>query len=322
MASHQQDLRDRLIGIDNGPFTELIVDENLLHKAQLGDYSLFDAWKKEQKDKAITALISLDPSPEKPIWGDVKKFQFGGSPWFVLAGRDDPRQKGYDVACYAIDEFLNSGDEACFLFFPIPGDEGLSGLSFLRDLAIKHPTRVIVLPFLFQEGYFEVLRGSNYGIMPSLYEPFGMANEFYLNGCVGLGRATGGIIQQIIPYRAAASFSEAVKRRSDRLFGAAALPTGFLYREQDGIPTSGEDWHAINQADYPVGGLPNRVEERSALPLFRAMARELTICIADAVELYRNSEGLYYQLLSNGIAYIRDSLSWEKAAQAYLRQIQ
>jgi hypothetical protein len=31
--------------------------------------------------------------------------------------------------------------------------------------------------------------GATAGVMPSLYEPFGMANEFYLNGTLAIGRA-------------------------------------------------------------------------------------------------------------------------------------
>jgi glycogen synthase len=323
MAPHlQQILKYRLIGIDNGPFTELAIEEGLLNQAKLGDYSLLKDWKDGQRQRAQVALQALESSPEKPIWGDISRFKFDKSPLFVLAGRDDPRQKGYDVACCAINDFLNSGGQASFLFFPIPGDEGLPGLSFLKDLAFKHPQRVIGLPFLFQEGYFEVLRGSTYGVMPSFYEPFGMANEFYLNGCVGVGRATGGIIQQIIPFRATASFSKAVKQRSDRLFGDAAPPTGFLYREQDAILSAIDDWHSINDAGYQVGGYPNRIEQRQTIPLFQAMARELTLCLIDATDLYCNSSEMYYQLLLQGISYIRDSLSWDRTAQAYLRYIE
>ena len=323
MAPHlQSELENRLAGIDNGPFTKLAIRDDVISTAHKGDFSSLMSWKNEQRSKARAAIESVQPRPETPVWGDITQFQFDGSPWFVLAGRDDPRQKGNDVACLAIEKFLDRGGKASFFFFPIPGDEGLPGLSFLKDLAFEYPHRVLALPFVFQEGYFEVLRGATYGLMPSLYEPFGMANEFYLNGCVGIGRATGGIIQQIIPYRAAASFSEAVKRRSDRLFGAASHPTGFLYREQDGLPSALDDWQSINQASYLLDGTPNRIEQRKSLPLFQAMVKELTLCIADAVDLFNNSPDRYYQLLSDGISYVQTSFSWEKTAQAYLRYIE
>lgn len=84
-------------------------------------------------------------------------------------------KKGHDVAAYAVDLYLGKGGNAKFLFFPIPGDEGLGGLKFLENLSVKYQNNILVLPFLWKEGYIEVLRGSTYSLMPSLYEPFGAA---------------------------------------------------------------------------------------------------------------------------------------------------
>ncbi len=244
------------------------------------------------------------------------------SAWFVLAGRDDSRQKGYDVACAAIETFLIEEGEAGFIFFPIPGDEGLSGLSFLQQLAARFPKNVLVLPFIFREGYFSVLQGADYGVMPSLYEPFGMANEFYLNGTVGIGRATGGIIQQIVPLRTARA--SATRFRFARIYGTAlsAHPTGILYRERDGIATAAADWENINTAGYERNGkIPDRVQERSVYPLFQAMASELRLSIHDGVQLYNEQPELYYSMLTEGITYIQNSFSWQRAASAYLRYV-
>jgi glycogen synthase len=323
MAPHiQSRLEDRLIGIDNGLFTELAIPEDLLAAARGGDYLPLEEWKNQRCLEAQAALKALRPSPERQVWGNIKRFRFAERTWFVLAGRDDPRQKGYDVACLAIEEFLENGGQASFLLFPIPGDEGLPGLSFLADLATSHPGDVLVLPFVFQEGYFATLRASTYGIMPSFYEPFGMANEFYLNGCVGIGRATGGIIQQIIPYRAAASFNQAVERRANRFYSLADHPTGFLYRERDGIVTAIEDWQSINRAGYRIEAQPKRVEQRKELPLFQAMVAELTTSLWDAVDLFSKSPDLYFRMLTNGISYLQNTFSWKKTAQAYLRHIE
>jgi hypothetical protein len=69
-----------------------------------------------------------------------------------MAGRDDPRQKGYDVAAAAVEDYLtlNQRKPECaqFLFFPIPGDEGLAGLGFLRELADRFPEHVLAFPFI------------------------------------------------------------------------------------------------------------------------------------------------------------------------------
>ncbi|MFU8772908.1 MAG: hypothetical protein ACNA8H_10880, partial [Anaerolineales bacterium] len=206
MAPHLLEyLSGRLLGVDNGLFTHLGIDPVALSSARRGDFSLLEDWKMSKRRAAFNALRQLSPSQENPLWGDIGKFKCDDSPWCIVAGRDDPRQKGFDLAYQAISTFLKEGLEARFLFFPIPGDEGLDGLRFLRTLAEKYPENVIVLPFLFQKGYLAALQGTNFGIMPSYYEPFGMANEFYMNGVVGIGRATGGILQQIIPLRSAAA---------------------------------------------------------------------------------------------------------------------
>jgi len=149
-----------------------------------------------------------------------------------------------------------------------------------------------------------------------------MANEFYLNGTVGIARATGGILLQIIPLQAISSFSRAVQVRSSRWHAESAHPTGILYRERDGLPSVLEDWRALNAAEYDrEGGKPDRIEQRRANPLFRAMAEELRIGVADGIRICRERPGLYYKMLSEGITRIQGSFSWEKAAQEYVRYL-
>jgi glycogen synthase len=321
MAPHlRQDLPAKLVGINNGPFADLAVGEDILSHARRGEFEKFIEWKSANREEALQALDRFIPGDERPVWGNLEKFRRDDAPWFVLAGRDDARQKGYDVACSAISRFLESGGDARFMFFPIPGDESLAGLRFLQKLAQRFPGEVLVLPFIFREGYLTALRGANYAVMPSLYEPFGMANEFYAQGTVGIGRATGGILQQIVPLRAASSFSPAVQVRADRWYSASAYPTGFLYRERDDLPSAVDDWNAINAAGYnPRGGRPDRVEQRERLALFQAMSDELLLAIQDAVQVLESKPVLYWRMLAEGIDFIQNNFSWERAAQAYAR---
>lgn len=324
MADHLQDLlRPRLLGVNNGPFVDLAVDPDTLANAKRGDFDSFAKWKDTNRTKAISALNELTPSPEKPIWGELETFdQDKSACWFVMAGRDDTRQKGYDVAAAGIRRFLNSGGNARFFFFPIPGDEGLEGLSFLHKLAREFPRQVLVFPFIWREGFFATLQGASFGLMPSLYEPFGMANEFYLNGTVGIGRATGGIIQQIVPMQGLACFSHAVQIRTSRWHSSSARPTGLLFRERDNPDSSVADWRTINAANYKVGGAsPDRVEQRNQFRLFRSMTEELSISLKDAVNLFVKNKELYYSMLTEGIDHIRRSFSWERTTHEYLRTI-
>lgn len=318
MAPHLvSDLKSVLVGVNNAVFTDLSIPKNVLDQAGMGDFSLLSTWKREQREKAFTALDKAIETSEKTVWGDPRRFLREDCPWFILAGRDDSRQKGYDVACKAIEEALEEGLEACFIFFPIPGDEGLPGLRFLEKLANTFPERVLVLPFIFREGYLSVVQGAAFGVIPSFYEPFGMVNEFYLKGTVGIGRATGGILQQIVPYRNVKCFNEYVKRRADRWFTEHTPPTGFLFREPDDLPDVVSEWEVINAANYSLSGSPDRVEQRSSLRVFKAMTAELKSCLFETTDIYTNNQQLYFRLLFNGVTYISRSFSWQLTARIY-----
>jgi len=334
MADHLQDefAAPRLVGIDNGPFTPLsIPEEGVSAAARRLDYAGLRAWKSKQKAASLSALERLAPDEERrPVWGHIPRFaEAARDPadraWFVLAGRDDPRQKGYDVAAEAVRAFLQSPDHqtaAQFLFFPIPGDEGRAGLVFLHALAADYPANVLVLPFIFQEGFLAALQGAAFGVMPSFYEPFGMANEFYLNGAVGIGRATGGLLQQIVPLRSIPSFTPSVERRADRWHSRSAAATGLLYREPDDIADIVGDWRAFNSAGYLSRPGRDRLAERKAYGLFEGMARALERALADAVAIYRrpaDSRGMlpYVAMLVEGIAHIQKNFTWERTAAEY-----
>jgi len=316
----QLTLKPRLVGIDNGPFVDLEVDRKSLAEAEAGHFESLAGWKEAHRNSFLEALAKIQPTDDQPLWGDVSMFSRDDAPWFVMAGRDDSRQKGYDVLARAAEMFLENEGQARFLFFPIPGDEGRAGLAFLRKLAERFPHSVLVFPFLFREGFLGALRGATFGVMPSLYEPFGMANEFYLNGTVGIGRATGGIIQQIIPLRTPPSFGKQVERQADRWHDVGAAPTGFLFREKDDLPSETEDWRAINAANYDrEGGSLDRVQERRQYPLFQSMADELHRALCDAAAVFRDQPEIYYRLLTVGINHIQRNFGWDRSALEYIK---
>lgn len=323
-APHLQGLlRGRLLGINNGLFAERALEDSILDKARRRDFRALRKWKNGRRNNAVQSLRTMKPSHAEPLWGDIGKFDHGGDStcWFVMAGRDDPRQKGYDVAVSAARDFILAGGDARFFFFPVPGDEGREGLRFLKDLAEAFPDKVLAFPFMWKEGFSTVLQGSSYGVMPSFYEPFGMANEFYLSGTVGIGRATGGIVQQIIPLRAASAFSSAAERLSIRWHSESARPTGILFREEDAASSASADWRAINAETRRSGRYADRVSERSRIALFASMAQELAAAFSDGARIYRQNPDLYCGMLVDGIDYISNTFSWERAAQEYCRNI-
>ena len=255
LAPHLVDLLEsRILGINNGPFSKLAVDQNQLDQACLGNYEPLQAWKKQRKEIAFAALTAFQPTEDRPLWGNVTRLCCNEVPWFIVAGRDDPRQEGYNIACQAVTSLLEKGYMASFLFFPIPGDEGLVGLNFLRKLAARFPDNVIVLPAIFKKGFSAV--------------------------------------------------------------------TGLLYREADRFSANEANWQAINATNYRIdGGYPDQIEQRSRLPLFKAMANALESCIADAFKIYQSQTQQYSQLIVNGVTYIKNNFSWEQAAQDYFRTL-
>jgi len=314
-------LASRLVGVDNGPFTDLAVPLPLLEQAAAGSPEALLAWKREKLRGFLTALDGLKPGDDRPLWGDLAQFRRDESPLFVMAGRDDCRQKGYDVAARAAELCLQDDVAARFVFFPIPGDEGLPGLEFLKQLAGRFPQQVLVFPFRFAEGFLNALQGATCGIMPSLYEPFGMANEFYLNGTIGIGRATGGILQQIVPVAQSRSYNPAVASRAARVHPAGLAETGFLFRERDGLHSEVDDWRGLNSTEYLTPGAPfDRVHDRLRFALYGSMVDELAGALRDAVDL-ASSPTSYAALLTAGIRHIQSTLSWDRAAQGYLRYV-
>ncbi|MCP4547532.1 MAG: hypothetical protein GY835_13825 [bacterium] len=322
MAPHlQRYLQSRLRGVCNGPFMKLKVERELLSAARKGVFKPLQSWKLRQRTKALRALAKVKSSDATPVWGDPQAFGGHVAPWFVFAGRDDSRQKGYDVAVAAIRTFLRKRRDAQFLFFPIPGDEGVRGLGFLRKLATGYPENVIAFPFRWGEGFGASLAGAAYGVMPSLYEPFGMASEFYLNGTVGLARATGGLCQQIRPLTGISSFSGAAAEQAAPYFAERAPATGLLFREAADLPSVVEDWRAINAAGYNTQPGRNRVKERGELPLFAAMAGELQGAMVDALDVLNEDPALYHRMLAGGCSLVQRNFSWRKAAREYLAGI-
>jgi glycosyltransferase involved in cell wall biosynthesis len=302
------------VGISNGPFSELNFDRSYTVQGLAG-IPYLQQWKLRERSRLLDVLAKR-ACEQKLMWGDLDRFLREELTWFVMAGRDDPRQKGYDVAADAVNRFLEGGGRAQFLFFPIPGDAGIERLDFLRQVAERYPCSVVVMPSLAKEEFVAALHGASYGLMPSLYEPFGMAHEFYMNGLVPIGRATGGLIQQVVPLRAAASFSPAVRRMAERWHNASSQPTGILYRERDDIPSVVEDWKTMNDACCYIGAAkPHERENRT----FRSMCDELLLAIKDGVRVFNERPEMYYGMLLDGVAHIERTFSWERAAAEYVR---
>jgi glycogen synthase len=257
----------------------------------------------------------LEAYQPQEAWGYLSHLDTFEGPIFLMFGRDDPRQKGYDIVASAIQQIPEG--EAKYIFTPIPGDEGLDGLRFLKDLADARAGEVKVFPFRMAQGYRQLQRGSSYLIMPSLYEPFGSATEGYAVGTPVVARATGGLVQQIVPYPAG-SLGLSIRRVTDKFHTRGAAPTGFLFREP-AMPQADviAGWERMIACEY---ALPDttRVQDRVGIRLFDAIVQEAAWTMKDAIALYVNHPSQYAQMIANGFEMLQ-RFSWERAVREYQR---
>ena len=263
-----------VVGIDNPLFGEA---KSPFSTAAMDDYEAGSAQAilSEKSVKRRTMLKVLATYEDDRILGGLDGND-GRSlaslpaqvPVFLMFGRMDPGQKGFDLLARAIEGFRPG--EAKFVLTPnVVGDVG-PWLDDLRHLAEQRAGDVAVYPFRVEKGYVEAMAGASFAVMPSLYEPFGAATEAYLAGTPVVARATGGLTGQVVDYG------------EDQLNA-----TGILFREK--LPL-GSSWPAIMHAPNP--------QARVGIPLYAMMAEALYDALQEAAGLWRNSRA-YAGLLAN-----------------------
>ncbi len=325
-ANHLQDLivGKGLVGVDNGIFRELNFpfSEQARQQAKQGDFGKIQQEKWQRRQRLAQVLedfqreLGRHPDPSKEPWGDDLVLSDPWLPVFLVLGRDDPRQKGFDVIAEAI-RTIPPG-KARYVFTPMPGDEGLAGLSFLRKLAAERPDEVKVFPFRLDAAAFKALQeGSSFMVMGSLYEPFGAATEAYLAGMPVVARATGGLIQQVTPYPSA-SLSRYGRQMVALFHSRKSAPTGFLFRELSALNPE-RDWQKIVECGYwrqsPRG---DRIDDRKGTPLFDAMVQSAAWALQDAIDLYTSNQAGYAEMIYHGFRML-DNFSWDRAVREYRR---
>jgi len=206
----------------------------------------------------------------------------GHVPLIVMTGRLDPLQKGYSVMLRAVERFAE--DEVKIILAPLPART--SDLDYFYEVACKCRGNVTVFPFRMERGYRELQTGSTFGIMPSVYEPFGAAVEYMANGTVNIGRSTGGLVDQIDG------------------------ECGFLYRE-DAVFYTPKNVQAFIESS-------NLMQARKTNPWVQSMADNLYDAMKKAIALYQHHPDRYYRLIRNGFRKAR-KFSWESSAKQYYK---
>ncbi|MFX1293791.1 MAG: glycogen/starch synthase [Promethearchaeota archaeon] len=203
-------------------------------------------------------------------------------PIIVMSGRLDPIQKGYDILLRAVKKFKK--DELKIILAPMPVRD--SDLNYFREIAEECKGNLTVFPIRMEKGFHELQVGSTFGIMPSIYEPFGAAIEYMVNGTVTIARSTGGLVDQINHNNC-----------------------GLLYKE------TSEFYNLNNIKEYSNNS--NMVQNRDNNSWVQSMVESLYEALRNAIELYQN-DNKYYEIIINGFKKAK-KFSWDLSASRYFQ---
>ena len=170
--------RDRLSGIVNGvdysswsPTTDLLIPVSY-------DTGTFEVGKAAAKAE-LQRRMNLDPMPNVPLFGMVARLV---------------EQKGVDLAIRAADSLLLHDD----IQIAVLGDGDPEYHHKLEQLQAKHPGRVGMYLGFDESLAHLVEAGSDFYLMPSLFEPSGLNQLYSLRyGTPPVVRATGGLADTI-----------------------------------------------------------------------------------------------------------------------------
>jgi glycosyltransferase involved in cell wall biosynthesis len=286
-----------LVGVDNGLFMKphCAFTADAVGRALRGDVEPILSEKRSKRTKMLEALTQYQPPAR--IGGLLAA---GGEdltrlpaqvPVFMMFGRMDPGQKGFDVLAQAVRSLPPA--TAKFIVCPIVPARAEAFLDLWRAVASERAGDVVIFPFRMQQGYLESMAGATYCVMPSLHEPFGAATEPYLQGSPVVAHATGGLVQQVIDARQ--NPPEA---------------TGILYRPQE-VGTAeqqGRQWRAVLDSPDPAS--------RMHFPLYVSLVHGLAAALTEAIRIFQDDTPLYGQMLAR-LYPQATKFDWDRAAAEY-----
>jgi glycogen synthase len=186
----------------------------------------------------------------------------------------------------AIEKF--GKDEIKVVLTPMPVRD--TDLNYFSKVANRCNGCLTVFPIPMKRGYHELQTGSTYGLMPSVYEPFGAAIEYMALGTVTIARATGGLKDQVDNGEC-----------------------GFLFKE-DAYNYCWENIHTYNHTSQYV-------EARAENPWVINMVDRLYDTLKLATEVYRNQPDIYYHMIAAGFKKAL-SFDWDTNAEEYMQVYQ
>lgn len=297
-ADHLQQVLQHqgLVGIDNGLFmaARSPFSQPAIQQAAGGDVQSILREKADKRRKMLRALSQFRPADRLGFLRHQGSWDLAGLPddvpVFMMFGRLDPAQKGFDVLAQSIRRLPPNG--AKFVICPLVPSGVDTHLKQWRELACSRPGDVVVYTGRV-EPYGALMAGATFCVMPSLHEPFGAATEPYLMGTPVVAAATGGLIQQVVDDG----------RYSDQA-------TGLLYEHarHGSIIDQGTQWRQILDSSTAA--------TRMHSGLYVSLVNGLTTALHRAMDLFRHRPTDYGRML--GRLYDQSlKFSWDRSAAEY-----
>jgi len=284
-APHLQEIfkSSGIYGINNGMFTDFPTELKHFSKGKTSIAEL-KAIKKRKRAALLDILDQYHPD------GRFGTLNYQGGPLsklpdhvpiLVMTGRLDPIQKGYDIFLRAVEMF--EPGQIKVVLTPMPVHD--ADLDCFYKTANRCNGDVTVFPIRMTEGFHELLTGSTFGLMPSIYEPFGAAVDYMVNGTLTIARDTGGLRDQVMD-------------GSD----------GLLFKEDPALYTL-ENIEAFCDA-------ANQTELRRHNLWTESMVENLYHTIIKAAHIYKNKPDDYFTMVLNGFKKAL-KFSWTENTNQY-----
>jgi glycogen synthase len=166
-----------------------------------------------------------------------------------------------------------------------PGD-----LDYFKEIAGKCKGNLLVIAERMKKGYLELQLGSTFGLMPSIFEPFGAAIEYMVNGTLVIARNTGGLRDQITDGVDGLLYSESSPGTKSAEYNIENIRHYFQYRNNVKVPLAENNWA-------------------------KEMVQSLKTKIEDAITIFNNPDQ-YFHMVLKGFEKAKE-FSWDKSAEEY-----
>jgi starch synthase len=175
LRTRMNDLVGILNGIDTGVFNP--ADDPLIPYPY--DASSLD--RKQKNKEGLIAELGLEIDPQTPLIGMVTRLT---------------RQKGIDLVMRVLDEILHAGAG-----FVLVGTGDRDYENFFRGVAHRSGNRATGFTRFDDRLAHRIYAGSDFFLMPSMFEPCGLAQMIALRyGSLPIVRSTGGLQDTVWPY--------------------------------------------------------------------------------------------------------------------------